>query len=238
MWRRRSRLPRARRRRIVTGPCHGDAFGRYAIIGSDELCRCRTRHHHFAHRSKGSPFTAMQGIGAFGRQPPFQRERMMHQPEQRMPARKLPLRRPAGRPMPGRRSRSAGRPAPADRSDRAAERVASSGARKSVADIETLDVPSQLPEFGHDPPVVSVAAGRRIEAARHREHDALHHKGASYCARATCDSDSVMRSALSSRPGRPSSPARAGFARPSKMYLDRNSVVVFLPLNSGTSSRL
>ena len=42
-----------------------------------------------------------------------------------------------------------------------------------------------------------------------------------------------MRSALSSRPGRPSSPARAGFARPSKIYLDRNSVVVLLALEFG-----
>src|SRR5438477_11552099 len=110
--------------------------------------------------------------------------------------------------------------------------------RKSFADVETFDVPAQLPEFGDDPPVIGVATGWRIETAWHREDDALHHKGASYCARATCDSESVMRRALSFRPGRPSSPARAGFARPSKLCLDRNSVVVLLPLNSGTSSRL
>src|SRR6476620_9752023 len=85
--------------------------------------------------------------------------------------------------------------------------------RKSFADIETFDVPTQLPEFSHNPPVVGVATGWRIETAWHREDDALHHKGASYCARATCDSESVMRRALSSLPGRPSLPARAGFAK-------------------------
>ena len=80
------RLPARPRRRIAAGPCHRDALGRYAIIGSDKFCGCRARHHDFAHRSQGSLLTAMQGIGSFGRQPPFQRQGMMNQREQRMPA--------------------------------------------------------------------------------------------------------------------------------------------------------
>src|SRR5215211_874795 len=42
----------------------------------------------------------------------------------------------------------------------------------------------------------------------------VHHKGVSYCARATCDSESVVRRALSSRPGRPRF-ARSGRLRQS-----------------------
>src|SRR5437763_372587 len=117
------------------------------------------------------------------------------------------------------------------------QRTANAELRFGFPKISAQDRCRALPPFCA-PPVVGVATGGRIETAWHREDDALHHKGASYCARARCDSESVTRRALSSRPGRPSSPARAGFARPSKICLDRNSVVVLLPLNSGTSSRL
>ena len=48
--------------------------------------------------------------------------------------------------------------------------------------------PSSL-QLGDHPAVVGVAAGRGGEIARHRERDALHHNGASYQARATCDSE-------------------------------------------------
>ena len=82
--------------------------------------------------------------------------------------------------------------------------------------------------------VIGIAAGRGGEVARHRERDASHHNAASYQARATCDSDSVTRIALNSRPSRPSVPARAASASWSKMCLVRNSVVVLTPLNSGT----
>src|SRR5579872_4334943 len=87
--------------------------------------------------------------------------------------------------------------------------------RKSLADVDKLDMPSQMPELGDDASVVGVAAGRGLKTSRHGEGGALHHKGASYCARATWDSESVTRMALSSRPLRPNSPARAGLARPS-----------------------
>src|SRR4029079_1318945 len=170
-------------------------------------------------------------------QSPFQCQGMMNQREQRMPARNF---RRNVRQDSERQTVNPDRLAVRDlqhKGLRARSRCLI-WRRKSFADVETFDVPVQSSEFGDDPPVVGVAAGWRIETAWHRENDALHHKGASYCARARCDSESVMRSSLSSRPGRPSSPARAGLAKPSKIYLDRNSVVVLLPLNSGTSSRL
>ena len=81
---------------------------------------------------------------------------------------------------------------------------------KSFAKIDKVDLPADPREFGDDPLVVCVTAGRRVQIARHGEGRAFHHKGASYCARATCDSESVTRIDLSSRPARPSSPARAG----------------------------
>src|SRR5262249_11482106 len=116
------------------------------------------------------------------------------------------------------------------------DRVARPG--EPLAEIDNPNLPAHSFEFSNDPLVVCVAAGRRVQTARHGEGRGFHHKGASYCARATCDSESVMRIALSSLPTRPSSLARAGFANPSKIYLLRNSVVVLMPLNSGNSSRL
>src|SRR5579862_5021660 len=110
--------------------------------------------------------------------------------------------------------------------------------RESFTKIDKGNLPTDSLELGDDAFVVSVAAGRRVQIARHGEARMSHHKGASYCARATCDSESVTRIDLSSRPARPSSPARAGFASPSKICLLRNSVVVLMPLNSGVSSRL
>src|SRR2546429_8736749 len=68
--------------------------------------------------------------------------------------------------------------------------------RKSFADVEIFDIPYQLPEFRDDPPVIAVATGWRIETAWHREDDALHHNGASYCARAWCDLERAMSRAL------------------------------------------
>ena len=60
--------------------------------------------------------------------------------------------------------------------------------------------------------VIGIAAGRRFEIPRHGEGQPLHHTGASYHARATCDSEIVTRIAFSSLPSRPSPPSRAAFA--------------------------
>src|SRR5690606_35124032 len=95
---------------------------------------------------------------------------------------------------------------------------------------------------GDQPPVVDVAAGGGVDVAGVKDMDraARHGQsiGASYQARATWLSCSVTRIEARSRPGRPSAPARAARANPSKICLVRNSVVVLTPANSGTSSRL
>ena len=103
---------RGPRRRIAAGPCHRDALGRYAIVGRDERCGCRACHDHVSHISQRGPLAAAQGVGLLGRQSPFQREGMMHQREQRIPACKFCQQRLAARPAPGRRSRSARPPVP------------------------------------------------------------------------------------------------------------------------------
>ena len=85
--------------------------------------------------------------------------------------------------------------------------------RKAVAEIDKVDGPAKPLEFADDAAIVGKTAGRGRKIARYRKRHALHHKGDSYQARATCDSDSVTRIAFSSRPSRPSFPARAESAR-------------------------
>ncbi len=85
-------------------------------------------------------------------------------------------------------------------------------ARKLLAQRECARVPAERAKLGDDAPVVDIAAGRGFEVARHREHDLLHHNGASYQARAVGDSATVTRIAASSRPERPSAPVRAAAA--------------------------
>ena len=74
-------------------------------------------------------------------------------------------------------------------------------ARRWAAEIHrpaktTSIVPAERPQFRDDAPVVAVAAGRRRKIARHRKRDAIHHRAASYQARATCDSAIFTRIAL------------------------------------------
>ena len=68
-------------------------------------------------------------------------------------------------------------------------RVASSGQGKAFAEIDEIDLPTEMAEFGNHAPVIGVAAGRGRKIARHGERETLHHKSASYQARATCDSE-------------------------------------------------
>src|SRR6476660_1156359 len=110
--------------------------------------------------------------------------------------------------------------------------------RKTVAEIDDIDLPAEAAKLRDHPPVVGVTTGWNRQIARHREREAFHHRSASYQARAICDSESVTRIALSARPSRPSWPARAASASRSKTCLVRNSVVVLEPLSSGRSSRL
>src|SRR4051794_2425824 len=84
--------------------------------------------------------------------------------------------------------------------------------RKTLAEIDDIDHPTQLLDFRDHPAIVGIAAGRRGKVARHRKRNAPHHKGASYQARATGDSEIVTRIAFSSRPSRPSLPPRADSA--------------------------
>src|SRR4051812_27805295 len=98
--------------------------------------------------------------------------------------------------------------------------------RKTVPEIQDLDVPAKRREFRNDAAVIGTPAGRCRKITRDRKHNRLHHNGASYQARAVGDSDTVTRMALSSRPSRPSALLRAASASSLNTNLVRNSVVV------------
>src|SRR5215470_14348038 len=83
---------------------------------------------------------------------------------------------------------------------------------KSIAQPNDIDLPAETTKLRDHASVIGIATGRGCEIARHGECQALYHRSALYQARAKCDSESVTRIALSSRPGRPSSPARAALA--------------------------
>src|SRR4051812_23763810 len=86
---------------------------------------------------------------------------------------------------------------------------------KTFTEVDHIDCPAEPLELADDAAVIDIAARWNRQIARHRERNPFHHKGASYQARATCDSDSVMRMALRSRPSRPSLPPRAASAKQS-----------------------
>src|SRR6516165_3186187 len=112
------------------------------------------------------------------------------------------------------------------------------GVRKRVADIKHACLPAECRKLRNDAPVVDISAGGGLKIAWNGEYGLLHHSVASYQARASGDSATVTRIALSSRPSRPRLPRRALSATSSKMYRVRNSVVVLTPLNASRSSRL
>src|SRR5262245_22190653 len=87
------------------------------------------------------------------------------------------------------------------------------GISKSVAKLDDLDAPTDCRELRDDPPVIGIVAGWDRKVARHREGGLPYHNAASYQARASGDSATVTRIDLSSRPSRPSLPARAAPAR-------------------------
>src|SRR5262245_2692572 len=80
--------------------------------------------------------------------------------------------------------------------------------RKSIAELHDLDLPAEPVKLPYHPPTICVAASRPVEITGNRDRDGPHHKGASYQARATCDSERVTRIDVSSRPSRPNLPAR------------------------------
>jgi hypothetical protein len=196
---------------IATRPCDGDALGRHAIIGGDQPGRCRAGDDHALYGGECGPLTRAQRAGLFDGQPRFQSEWMMHQRQQRMMAGKL---RRGFRQDAERKAIDDDGAAGLYRQQLRPGGKAGGfvGPWKTLAEVEEIDPPAELAELGDHAPVVGIAARRGREIARHGEREALHHKSASYQARATCDSEIVTRIAFSSRPLRPNSPARAPFA--------------------------
>ena len=200
-----------RRRRIASRTCDNDVISRHAVVGSKQPRRRRTRDNDTSCRRQRRAFAGAEFIGLRRRQPRLQRERMMHERDQRMARAKLQSHF-------GKNAISE----PVD-DDRAPRRngyqpflrrfaLLLARPRKAFAEIDDIDFPTETLKLRDHAPVVGIAAGRGRKIARHRERDASYHNAASYQARATCDSESVTRIALSSRPSRPSLPARAASA--------------------------
>src|SRR5689334_13245124 len=109
---------------------------------------------------------------------------------------------------------------------------------KPFAQIQHLRPPAELSQFRDHAFVVSIAAGRSVEIARHRKYEvAFHQSGASYQARAFGDSPTVTRIAVISFGARPSLFAFTAAANWSKTQRVSHSVVVLTPLNAAMSSR-
>ncbi len=55
---------------------------------------------------------------------------------------------------------------------------------EAFTEIDEIDMPAEMFEFRDHAPVIGIAASRRRKIAWNREREALHHKAASYHARA------------------------------------------------------
>src|SRR5450631_2060443 len=86
-------------------------------------------------------------------------------------------------------------------------------------------------------PVIKIAAGPRQQITGHSKSASGHAINASYQARATWDSCSVTRIFRNSLPPGPNAPESAARANASKIYFDKYSVVVSMPLNCDRLSR-
>src|SRR5579859_19448 len=123
------------------------------------------------------------------------------------------------------------------------------GVRKLAEQLQQPDRAAGGPQPVNDPLVIKIAAGDLFDRAGHDEGDGTGHgkarkggpvqSGPSKPAQATGDSRSTTCSESSAPavPG-PSAPAATRAFRRSCSTPARNSVVVFLPANSGSSSRL
>ena len=186
-----SLLPCAAARAIGARTRDRDALGRHVVIvdkqprgrrAGDDDARAPTR----APRARSSRKRFRLGR----RQPGFQRQRMMHQRDQRIALAQLAAPPPAARRTPARRStigQSFGTPASCVCA--AARLGVRARARKAVAEIDHIDLPAEL-----------LAVPRSCGGHRHSRRSASRDRpaprnatrfttsGASYQARATCDS--------------------------------------------------
>ena len=203
-------VPPAYRRPVRAGRRNRDALRRHAIVGRQ---RARGRRGWSAttardRRARRALAVAQQDLRPVRAATGLQRQRMVHQRDQRMGVARLaaasgitPKASPSitiGRPF-GTSGKASRRRPPAS---------ARSGAGKPSPRLRHFGPPAERAQFRDHAPVIDIAAGRRIEVARDREDEvAFHHKGASYQARAFGDSPTVTRSAGISRGSRPSLPA-------------------------------
>ena len=101
-----SLLPFAVSPRSVPGQRNGDEVGRHVVVVDQKLRGRRAGDDDAARGRKRVVLARLQGLRVGRRETGFQRQRMMHQREQRIVARAIPSRPPATRRTPGHRRRS------------------------------------------------------------------------------------------------------------------------------------
>ena len=144
------------------------------MVGCDDVLRGRER----------ADFRSAQRIGLDGRQPGFQGERVMNEPDQTMAARRL-----MGFSGQGSKRQTVNHDGRLDRCRQQARTrqrpLFGADLRKAIPEINQIDPVVARPQRGNDTTRVTVASGRRGEIARYRECDpwywcaGRYHKGAS-----------------------------------------------------------
>ncbi len=107
---------------------------------------------------------------------------------------------------------------------------------KGTVELVDVDHPAACPQTSDDPAVVLIPAGSLCDRPWNDDRDPPHTRP-SNDADARCDSWSVTRRLSIPAALDPTSPLDMAAAMPSKTARARNSVVVFLPLSEGSSSR-
>ena len=143
-----SRLRRSLARALVStaigaGLHHGEPVGRNAVIGGEQARGRRAGRNHLARASERRALARAQGGRLIRAQSRFERQRMMHQRDQRMARLQRLAPHRGARRRPARRSRPAD-PAAARPSWReAAARICARRPREAVAEIEHAHSPAE-----------------------------------------------------------------------------------------------
>ena len=152
-----------------------DVFRRNLVVLAEPAPGGRARHDDRVRSGQRRALAFEQLLGILWRQSGLERERMMHQRNQRCaPRDRLRFLRQRAERQSVDHDRHALRNGLQPRQRNRA--LLGAGARKSVAQRHDIHLPAEHPQFRDDAPVVAVTAGRRREIARHRKRDAIHHR--------------------------------------------------------------
>ena len=218
---------------------HGDrdARGTDAVIGDERVPRRWTRDDDMGRMRQRHALACGERARVMRQEPRLKRQRVMHQ-------RHRPARQDGQQVWREGTEGEAVDQQQVVRGKRAQEpsslaQVVRRRCRKALRQSQMFDVHAIRRHPRNDLAIIGIAAGERGEISGNGEMRAHARQATapSYQARATCDSCSVTRILAMPSPPGPSSPLRAAAAISSKIYLERNSVVVWRPANFGSASR-